>query len=103
MEKEAEPGPDRIGIKAHCSHCRCERLFVHARLEVRRHLIITILTTGLWLPVWAALFFSKSLRPWRCGVCQWHKPEFRNPPSPFQPEAAAHTPEKVQPPTVERP
>jgi hypothetical protein len=77
MEKTEGLGKGRAGFTAHCPHCREERVFIHARLSIRRHLILTILTGGLWGVVWAALLIGKSLRPWRCSVCGWHKPEFR--------------------------
>jgi len=65
-----------------------------------RHLVLTILTAGLWSISWLILCVGKALRPWRCSVCGWHKPEFRQAtcvPKPIQPA----TPKKVQPPTVE--
>ncbi len=68
---------ERTGFRAHCPHCRGESIFIHARVSNRRHLVLTVLTGGIWFPVWAALLLGKCLRPWRCGVCGWHKPEFR--------------------------
>jgi hypothetical protein len=52
-------------------------VFIHARVRNRRHLLLTVLTGGAWCLVWLALLFGKSLRPWRCRTCGWHKPEFR--------------------------
>ena len=77
MENIEAPGKDRDGIRAFCTHCRREQTFIHAPLSNRFHLILTVVTFGLWLPVWAALLFGRSLRPWRCKQCGWHKPEFR--------------------------
>jgi rubredoxin len=71
-------GPERIGFTAHCPHCRRESVFIHARIRNRLHLLLTLLTGGVWCLVWFALLFGKSLRPWRCRICGWHKPEFRN-------------------------
>ncbi len=50
---------------------------MHAPLANRRHLLLTLLTAGIWSVAWAALFLGKCLRPWRCRACGWHKPEFR--------------------------
>jgi hypothetical protein len=77
IEGNAGLGSGRAGFTAHCPHCRQEQTFVHAHLSHRRHLLLTILTAGIWSVVWMALFIGKCLRPWRCGVCGWHKPEFR--------------------------
>jgi hypothetical protein len=88
MEKMSEAGMGRTGFKAHCPHCRCDRMFVHARIANWLHLLLTIVTAGLWAIVWLAVFIGKSLRPWRCAACGWHKPEFRKiTPDPGPPEA----------------
>ena len=89
------------GFTAHCAHCRHESLFAPAPISHRRHLLISLLTGGLWLIPWSALLIGKLLRPWRCSACGWHKPEFRGTahiPCPPKPGA---TPKKMQPPTVE--
>jgi hypothetical protein len=41
--------------------------------------MLSIFTGGLWLVSWAALCIGKTLRPWRCEHCGWHKPEFLDP------------------------
>ena len=97
MEVKQESGSLPAGFAAHCPHCRCQSTFIPARLSHQRHLCVTILTFGLWSIVWLALLLGKSLRPWRCNTCGWHKPEFRAAP----PIPPAHPPEKVQPPTVD--
>jgi hypothetical protein len=77
MENNEGIDSGRAGFTAYCPHCRREAIFVHARLRNQRHLLLTLVTAGAWAVVWAALFIGKCLRPWRCGVCGWHKPEFR--------------------------
>jgi hypothetical protein len=77
MENNDGHPAGRAGFTAHCPRCRRDEVFIHARLARRRHLILALLTAGAWLPVWFALFILKSLRPWRCRACGWHKPEFR--------------------------
>jgi len=86
-------GSQRTGFVAHCPHCGAERPFVPARVAVWRHAVLSVLTGGLWLVPWAAMLMGKSMRPWRCAACGWHKPEFR-------PEIRKGV-KKVQPPTVE--
>jgi hypothetical protein len=71
--------PDGKGIVAHCSLCRCDRLFVKQRTRHLRHLLATALTGGLWLVPWIAICIEGAIRPWRCEACGWHKPEFRIP------------------------
>ncbi len=88
---------------AHCPHCRCESLFVEARVAHHKHLIFTVLSAGLWLIPWAALVLGKLLRPYRCQICGWHKPEFRKIMRSasgrlYDPALGA---KKMQPPTVE--
>jgi len=75
--KNAGLGLERTGFTAHCPHCRRESVFIHVRVSNRRHLLLTLLTGGLWCVVWIGLLFGKCLRPWRCAVCGWHKAEFR--------------------------
>ncbi len=76
-EKSGGSGAERTGFAAHCTHCRRETIFTHVRVSNRRHLLLTVVTGGLWSLVWAALLVGKGLRPWRCSVCGWHKPECR--------------------------
>jgi hypothetical protein len=69
----------RSHIRAYCSQCRHEYLFIKARHHHLLHLIATICTLGLWLIPWAAICVGQMMRPWRCEHCGWHKPVFRNP------------------------
>jgi predicted Zn-ribbon and HTH transcriptional regulator len=91
----------QAGFAAHCPHCRRESLFVETRIAHRKHLLLSIVTAGLWLIPWAALIFGRLLRPYRCQACGWHKPEFRI--TSVAPRAIdpTFTPKKMQPPTVE--
>jgi hypothetical protein len=71
--------PDPEEIVAHCSSCRCDRLFVKQRTRHLRHILAIVLTGGLWLIPWIAICIESAIRPWRCEACGWHKPEFRLP------------------------
>jgi hypothetical protein len=70
-------GLERTGFRAHCARCRQESLFIHVRISNTRHLVLTLATAGAWSVVWGAALIGRCMRPWRCGVCGWHKPEFR--------------------------
>jgi hypothetical protein len=63
-------------VRAHCSRCRHEQLFIRAELNHPLHLALTVVTLGLWTVSWAALCIGKLMRPWRCEHCGWHNPEF---------------------------
>ena len=39
-----------------------------------RHFFATILTGGLWLIPWIAVCIEATIRPWRCEVCDCHRP-----------------------------
>jgi hypothetical protein len=65
-------------IRAHCARCRHQQLFIRARLNHLLHLMLTIMTVGLWLISWLALCIGQILRPWRCEHCGWHHPEFKH-------------------------
>jgi hypothetical protein len=67
------------GIVAHCTSCRCERVFVRPRIRHLLHVVAAILSGGIWLIGWCAICIEAALRPWRCKNCGWHKPEFRTP------------------------
>ena len=63
-------------VRAHCPRCRHQQTFIKARLNHPLHLVLSLLTAGLWLVSWAALCVGKVLRPWRCEHCGWHSPVF---------------------------
>lgn len=62
--------------RAHCPRCRHQQIFVRAQINHPLHLILAVLTAGLWLVSWLALCLGKSIRPWRCEHCGWHVPDF---------------------------
>jgi len=63
-------------VRAHCPRCRHEQLFIRATINHPMHLVLSVLTAGLWLVSWVAVCIGKVMRPWRCEHCGWHKPEF---------------------------
>ena len=67
------------GIEAYCSCCGGEQLFVVKEINHWFHASLTILSLGIWLPVYLIVLLTRFMRPWRCSACGWHKPEFRKP------------------------
>jgi len=61
---------------AHCARCRATTRFRRRAVRHRAHALKTVLSLGLWLPLWMGDLLSSALRPWRCAECGWHKPEF---------------------------
>ncbi len=68
---------EREKIAGYCSACKCESVFERHQTRHKLHFVFTVLTGGLWLIPWLAVCIEGALRPWRCDVCGWHKPEFR--------------------------
>jgi hypothetical protein len=67
----------RTRFDAYCSRCKRPQIFVERKHKPWLHSLLSIVTLGLWLPVWMAIATAKAMRPWRCTECGWHKPEFR--------------------------
>jgi DNA-directed RNA polymerase subunit RPC12/RpoP len=56
-------------ITAECSYCRSKRLFTKSGPSHVLHLILSVLTVGLWLPVWVIIVVLGALTPYRCQSC----------------------------------
>lgn len=63
-------------VRAHCPRCRHQQLFIRATINHPLHLLMVLITGGLWLVSWMAVCIGNLMRPWRCEHCGWHKPEF---------------------------
>jgi hypothetical protein len=68
---------------AYCPRCRHKQLFIKEQIDHRLHLILAILTGGLWAVSWAAVCVGKTIWPWRCEHCGWHNPDFDHKPEPL--------------------
>jgi hypothetical protein len=66
-------------IRAHCPRCRHRQPFLREKVNHPLHLLLTILTGGLWLISWIALAIGRLRYPWRCEHCGWHSPVFGKP------------------------
>jgi predicted RNA-binding Zn-ribbon protein involved in translation (DUF1610 family) len=69
-------------IRGYCPRCGHDQLFARQQIRHGVHLFLTIVTFGLWLVSWTAIFVGHQLRPYRCQQCGWHKPIFRSRQSP---------------------
>jgi hypothetical protein len=54
---------------AYCPVCRQQRLVERATANNLFHLVLTVLTGGLWLIVWLLQGTSRETATWRCTVC----------------------------------
>jgi hypothetical protein len=52
-----------------CDVCEQQSLFQKPRINHVLHLILSIVTFGLWLVVWAILGLVNSAKPVRCVHC----------------------------------
>jgi predicted RNA-binding Zn-ribbon protein involved in translation (DUF1610 family) len=52
-----------------CPHCGEQRLLLRESPNHVLHLILTVLTLGLWAVVWLLVAMNKSGGPARCSVC----------------------------------
>ena len=58
-----------LQITAECSYCRMKRLFSKAGPSHILHLILSLVTVGVWLPVWLICVVMNAFQPYRCTVC----------------------------------
>jgi hypothetical protein len=75
-------------LTAWCPVCGRQSLFQKPRINHVLHLILSIVTLGLWLFVWAFLGFVNSSRQPRCSTCGRELRAFgtfRGPPAQEQP------------------
>ncbi len=59
----------QLQITAECSYCRMTRLFTKAGPSHILHLLLSVFTVGLWLPVWLIIVVLGAFQPYRCTVC----------------------------------
>ncbi len=59
----------KITTRHHCKTCEQQRPFEKCGPSHVLHLILALVTAGLWLPVWALVCVASSLRPYRCTTC----------------------------------
>jgi len=65
-------------IRGYCPRCGHQQLFEKNQIHHGVHFFLTILTLGLWLVSWVAVYVGHQFRPWRCQQCGWYKPLFKS-------------------------
>jgi predicted RNA-binding Zn-ribbon protein involved in translation (DUF1610 family) len=85
-------------LRAYCPRCRHEQIFLRAKTNHPLHLILALLTAGLWLISWIALYIGRIIRPWRCEHCGWHKPDLGHQPRPARPSMPPRVTHPLRPP-----
>ncbi len=65
--------------KFFCPTCNTDRKFHREGINHRLHLILTVLTGGLWLVSWIAITIGRRYEPWNCNICDMpHHPPSAN-------------------------
>lgn len=59
---------------AFCPVCERQSRFQKERINHLLHLVLSVLTLGLWLIVWVAVGIANSSKPSRCVTCGEPKP-----------------------------
>jgi len=66
---EEEPDMGKITTRRHCKTCGQKRLFEKEKQNNLLHLILSLVTVGIWLPVWILIAVLGAFKPYRCTVC----------------------------------
>ena|SRR5688572_4272866 len=69
----------RRSIRAYCPRCRHLQPFLRAHFDWKLHLLLTVLTVGVWAVCLISAGVKRLIWPWRCEHCGWHEPDFRSP------------------------
>lgn len=56
-------------IQRHCKTCQQKRPFERTGLNHLLHLLLTLVTAGLWLIIWIVLGIFNCFTPYRCRFC----------------------------------
>ncbi len=57
---------------AYCGHCKMEVGYHYDPVNHRKQLFMTVLSLGLWLPIWLCLTFGPSKICDECGEPIWN-------------------------------
>ena len=55
--------------KFYCNCCKTERMFSREKVNHRLHIVLSLLTGGLWLISWLALYIGQRFELWTCSSC----------------------------------
>jgi uncharacterized protein (DUF983 family) len=59
----------RIQSRRHCKVCGQRTLHEHEHFSGGMGCLLTILTAGLFLPIWVLILIIEAFQPWRCQRC----------------------------------
>ena len=54
----------------HCCYCDSTQTFRKARIDHFFHLTISVVSLGVWFPVWVVLIMHREFQPWVCRACR---------------------------------
>ena len=55
--------------QAYCKTCKRKTLHARERFSDAMGCLLTVLTGGLFFPVWVLVVLTQKRNPWRCQVC----------------------------------
>ncbi len=56
-------------MQRHCPVCQQYRLFAKQNPSHVVHLLLSVVTLGLWLPIWILCGIANAFEPFRCTAC----------------------------------
>ena len=63
-----------VRMTAFCRYCNQWRPFTKPTPNHILHLLITLATCSLWIPIWLLLAVGNSFEPFTCDFCGQRKP-----------------------------
>ena len=58
-----------LQARRYCRECGKKTLHAREHFGAGWGLLLTVLTGGLFLPVWLLIAIVEAFKPWRCQVC----------------------------------
>lgn len=67
----AAPGFGLEVLPGRCQHCSRDVVFVRLNQEPnhRLHALLSLLSGGIWLPIWCLSLCRADAQPWECAEC----------------------------------
>lgn len=56
-------------IRRNCTFCNQPRPFTKQAPSHILHLILSVVTVGIWIPVWILMVVLNAFKPYRCTTC----------------------------------
>lgn len=58
-----------LQIRGQCETCGGPKLFTKQGPSHILHLILSVITIGIWLPIWLLCVILNAFKPFRCEAC----------------------------------